>query len=311
MRDGLQSVPHVVPTEAKIRLVEGLILSGVKDIEVVSFAHPKVLPQMADAEDLLNRVPRSKDVRYRALVPNAVGARRAVDAGVDEIVILTCTDADVLMINQRRTPQQMWQELDQALAIARDGQIGAVVAIIMSFYAYGAGVVPEERLDEMVGRIVEAGATSLYVADSAGLADPKQVYGAIVRLRRAHPEVEIGVHLHTRGGFALANTLAALMAGVDWIESAFGGLGGDLWLPGDHDVLGNMPTEDLVAMLGYMGVETGIELEPLMDVVRLCEEQTGRHPLGHFGRGGSRSEMAAIEWEEIMSQPGKSIPSTG
>jgi hydroxymethylglutaryl-CoA lyase len=308
MRDGLQSVRETLPTAEKVALVESLIDAGVMEIEVTSFAHPTVLPQMADAEALLAAVPRSAGVRYRALVPNARGAQRAMASGVDEITVLTCTDADVLMINQRRTPEQMWDELDETLQICAGTPVN--VAIVMSFFAYGSGLVSSERLDAFVARIVAAGARSIYVADSAGLADPRQVHDAIVRIRAAHPDLAVGVHLHTRAGFALANSLAAILAGVDWVEGAFSGLGGDLWLPGDTDVLGNTPTEDLVAMLEYMGISTGIDLERYRDTVSLAERFTGRRSFGHYTRGGSRDEMAAIIWEEILAQPGKDIPST-
>ncbi|MHB1211652.1 MAG: beta/alpha barrel domain-containing protein, partial [Candidatus Nanopelagicales bacterium] len=158
--------------------------------------------------------------------------------------------------------------------------------------------------------IVSAGATSIYVADSAGLADPRQVYDALRRIKSKHPTTSVGVHLHTRGGFALANTLAAMQAGVDWVEGAFCGLGGDLWLPGDVDVLGNTPTEDLAAMLQYMGISTGIDLERYGDTVELAKELTGSPAFGHFTRGGSRAEMRDIDWKDLLAQPGKEIPTT-
>lgn len=308
MRDGLQSVRETIPTADKVRLVESVLDAGITEIEVASFAHPKVLPQLADAEALLARVPRRAGIRYRGLVPNARGARRAVDAGVTEIVALTCTDPDVTMINQRRTHPQMWDELDGIFDEA--GDVPVTVAIVMSFFAYGSGLVTPEKLDSFVERIVAAGAGSIYVADSAGLADPKQVYEALRRIKRKFPDLAVGVHLHTRGGFALANTLAALQAGVDWVEGAFCGLGGDLWLPGDVDVLGNTPTEDLAAMLQYMGIDTGIDLDRYAETVHLASELTGRPAFGHLTRGGSRSEMADIDWNEVLSQPGKEVPST-
>ena len=308
MRDGLQSVRGIIPTAEKLALVESLIDAGVTEIEVASFAHPKVLPQLADAEKLLAAVPRLPGVRYRGLVPNAHGARRALDSGVSEIIALTCTDPDVTMINQRRTPAQMWDELDEILAAAGDTPV--TVAIVMSFFAYGTGVVSPERLDSFVDRIVRAGARSIYVADSAGLADPRQVYDAIRRIKATHPTLAVGVHLHTRGGFALANTLAAMQAGVDWVEGAFCGLGGDLWLPGDVDVLGNTPTEDLAAMLQYMKIRTGIDLERYGETVKLATRLTGSPAFGNFTRGGSRAEMRDIIWEEILAQPGKEIPTT-
>lgn len=308
MRDGLQAVRATIPTKDKLRLVESILASGITEVEVASFAHPKVLPQLADAEALLAVVPREPGVRYRGLVPNARGARRALDAGVNEIVALTCTDPDVTMINQRRTHPQMWDELDEILESSGDTPV--TVAIVMSFFAYGTGIVSPERLDAFVKRIVDAGASSIYVADSAGLADPQQVYRAVRRIKTAYPDLAVGVHLHTRGGFALANTLAALQAGVDWVEGAFCGLGGDLWLPGDVDVLGNTPTEDLAAMLQYMGIATGIDLNRYGETVALASSLTGSPAFGHFTRGGARTEMENIVWSEILAQPGKEIPST-
>ena len=185
MRDGLQSVRKTLTTAEKVLLVESLLTAGVTEIEVASFSHPKVLPQMADAEQLLAAVPRPEGVRYRGLVPNAHGARRAVNSGVDELVALTCTDPEVTMINQNRTHSQMWTELDEILQVSQG--IPVTVAIVMSFFAYGSGLVSPEKLDYFVDRIVEAGATSIYVADSAGLADPRQVHDAIARIKENHP----------------------------------------------------------------------------------------------------------------------------
>jgi len=310
LRDGLQSVPQTIPTVAKLDMVEGLIDAGIHEIEVASFAHPRVLPQLADAEALLAMVPRSVGVHYRGLVPNAYGARRAVDSGVNEIVALICTDEAVTQINQQRTHAQMWDEVDEIVDIAAPHDIPVTVAIVMSFFAYGSGLVSAEKLDTFVERVVEAGVKSIYVADSAGMADPGQVYSSLRRIGAHHPELSIGVHLHTRAGFALANTLAALLAGIDWIEGAFCGLGGDLWLPGDADVLGNTPTEDLVAMLEYMGVGTGVNLDRYAELVRLVEGIVARPSTGHLTRGGSRNEMASIVWSDILAQPGKSVPTT-
>ncbi len=308
LRDGLQSIRKTIPTQDKVRLVESLLAAGVTEIEVASFAHPKVLPQLADAERLLAAVPRPEGVRYRGLVPNAKGARRAIDTGVNEIVALTCTDATVTMINQHRTQDAMWDELDEIFQVAAG--VPVTVAIVMSFFAYGSGLVSPEKLDGFVDHVVDAGAKSIYLADSAGMADPRQVHDALTRIRRSHPDLSIGVHLHTRAGFALANTLAALLPCVALVEAAFCGLGGDLWLPGDIDVLGNTPTEDLVAMLEYMGIRTGIDVDRYSLTVALAEQLIGSRSFGHYTRGGSRAEMEGIVWSEILSQPGKQIPST-
>lgn len=301
LRDGLQAVPEPLSTEAKVDMVHRLVEAGVREIEAVSFAHPAVLPQLADAEELMGSVPRAPGVRYRGLVPNLRGAARAAATGLDEVVALTCCDEKVSQINQRRGVEEVLAEIPKIAQVVADAGADFTVGIAMSFFATGQGSTDPEIPLRIAERVVNDGAGAVYLADTAGMADPAQVADLVGRARARLGEVPIGVHLHTRNGMALANTLAAMLAGVDWVESAFGGLGGDLWFPGPPEALGNTPTEDLVSMAEAMGVSTGIDLTAYLSLVYEIARLTGRDPISYAVRGGTRQELAAVDWDQVMS----------
>ncbi|WP_018637862.1 beta/alpha barrel domain-containing protein [Parafrankia elaeagni] len=300
LRDGLQSVEQTIPTEVKVDLVHRLVEAGVREIEVASFAHPKVLPQLADAEAVLAAVPRVDGVRYRALVPNLKGALRAAGCGLDHLVALTCCDEDVSRLNQGRGVEEVLAELPAIGAAARREGAALVVGIAMAFFAPCVGPTDPATRMEIIGRAVDAGATGVYFGDTVGMSNPVQVAEALAAARQRFPGLELGLHLHARNGFALANALAALQTGVDWLESAFCGIGGDLWFPGEPDVLGNLPTEDLLAFTDAIGVSTGVDAERYTRVSELAREATGRDPLDHLTRGGSARDMVDTTWKEIM-----------
>lgn len=295
LRDGLQVVTRPVATADKLRLVELLIESGVRHIEAVSFAHPRTLPQLADAEKLMAQVPRGKVV-YRGLVPNLRGAQRAAECGLDEIVALTCTDETVTRINQNRTVAEVLAELPAIAETARATGARLLVGVAMAFFAPGRGAIGEEDRNRCIDAAVDAGASGIYLACSSGMDDPGQVADGVASLRQRHPHVEVGVHLHARNGMALANALAAMASGAVWLEGAFGGLGGDLWAPGPEAVLGNVPFEDLVHMTDCLGIETGIDLAAYLRVVAAAESMTGWRPLSAVVAGGTRNDLADFDW---------------
>lgn len=300
LRDGLQSVPDIVPTAAKVELVEALAESGVCEIEVASFAHPTVLPQMADAAELLAKVPRPPGVRFRALVPNLRGAQRAAECELDTWVALVSCDDAVSRINQGRPQSEVLAELEVIGELAREAGVELVVGLAMSFFAPCSGDTAPEVRRRLVAAAVDAGATGLYFADTVGMAYPRQIQQALTEGHQAHPDLQFGLHLHTRNGFALANALVALMCNVDWLESAFCGIGGDLWFPGSPDVLGNVATEDLIAFADALDVRTGIKSTAYRRVSALAARATNREPLDHMTRGGSRDELAAANWDDIL-----------
>jgi hydroxymethylglutaryl-CoA lyase len=297
LRDGLQAVADpILSTAQKVAVVEALIDSGVRHIEAVSFAHPRVLPQLADAEAVMAAVPRRSDVTYRGLLPNARAAERAADCGLDQFVAVISADDEVSRRNQRRSTAEVIAELPAIAEAARAADADLIVGIACAFFAPARGPVTWEETQAVLDAAVANGARGVYLACTSGMEDPVAVHRGVRRVIADHPGLEVGVHLHNRNGFAPANALAALTAGATWLESAFGGLGGDMWFPGDPTVLGNHPTEDLVALMDAVGVYTGIELARYLDVVRLTAELTSTDPVSFVWRGGTRAQLADADW---------------
>ncbi|MQA01662.1 MAG: hydroxymethylglutaryl-CoA lyase [Streptosporangiales bacterium] len=301
LRDGLQTVEQIVDTADKVAVARALIDAGVTEIEAVSFAHPRVLPQFADAAEVMAQVPRVDGVRYRGLVPNVRGAERAADCGLDGMVALACADEGVARINQNSTVADILAGLPAIGQIADRAGAEYIVGVAMAFFAPGRGLTPEADRMRCVDAAVDADAHGVYLACSTGMEDPRQVHDAVCTVKQRHPGLAVGVHLHARNGMATATALAALLAGADWLEGAFGGLGGDLWAPGAPEVLGNAPFEDLVHLTASMGIETGIDLTRYLRVVRQIEKLTGWTPLSAVVAGGTREELAAHRWP--TSQP--------
>ncbi|WP_312179756.1 hydroxymethylglutaryl-CoA lyase [Arthrobacter sp.] len=296
LRDGLQSVPTPLATAEKVDLVRLLIDAGVREIEAVSFAHPKVLPQLADAAEVMAAVPRVPGVRYRGLAPNYRGAERAVDCGLDELVVVVSADEAVSLRNQRLTVAEALSGLDRIGDLAARSGLRLVTAVACSFFAPARGPVPAAERRRVVEAAVAAGSAGIYLAGTSGQEEPGEMYDGVAEVRSLHPGLEVGVHLHNRNGFAPANALAVLQAGVDWLEGSFAGLGGDLWFPGDPSVLGNAALEDLAHLCDGLGISTGINLPKYMLASDRIVELTGRASASFVSRGGTRAELAAAEW---------------
>lgn len=296
LRDGLQVVKKPLATSEKLKLVHMLLASGIREIEAVSFAHPRVLPQLGDAEALMYQVPRAPDIVYRGLVPNLRGAERAAEAGIDTMVALTCTDDTISLINQNRTVEEVLSDLPKIGKLADKAGSRLVVGVAMAFFAPGRGDIPEDERHRCIDRAVDAGASGIYLACSSGMDHPRQVFDGVADLRARHPNVEVGVHLHARNGMGLANALAGLMAGAHWLEGAFGGLGGDLWSPGSAEIQGNVPFEDLLHLTSSMGIDTGISLDKYLAVVHEVAAITGYPPRSAVIAGGTRADLVRHKW---------------
>lgn len=298
LRDGLQAVEEPIPTAAKIAIVEGLIAAGIREIEAVSFAHPRALPQLADAEAVMAAVPRTEGVRYRGLVPNLRGAQRAVQCGLDEWALVISADEELSLRNQRRTVAEMLDELTGVARLAHANGVRLVVAVACAYFAPARGPVPQAEYLRVVDAAVDVGAEAVYLACTTGQEHPREVSDRTREVRARHPQLDLGLHLHNRNGFAAANALAAVQAGATWLEGSFCGLGGDLWFPGDPSVLGNAPMEDLIHLCEGVGMRTGIDLTRYLDVVRRVEEATGMRSTSFITRGGSRGDLAAAQWPD-------------
>jgi hydroxymethylglutaryl-CoA lyase len=298
LRDGLQAVSEPLRTEDKVEVVRMLIGAGVREIEAVSFAHPKVLPQLADAEKVMAQVPRIPGVVYRGLAPNLQGAQRAVASGLDEIVVVISADEEVSLRNQRRSVNQLLAELASIGALTQKSGTRLLVAVACAFFAPARGPVPVEHTLRIVDAAVDAGAGGVYLAATSGQEQPRELADGIAQVHQRYPGLDLGIHLHNRNGFALANAMAAMVAGATWLEASFAGLGGDMWFPGDPTVLGNAPMEDLVHFCDGLGVDTGINLTAYLQVVERIVELTGRPSTSFVTRGGTRNELASARWPD-------------
>jgi hydroxymethylglutaryl-CoA lyase len=287
-RDGLQSLPRWVDTDDKVWLCDRLSELGMPVIEVASFAHPRVVPNMRDAEEVFARIRRRPGVVYRGQAPNARGAHRAVDAKVGELLGLITASETYTRHNQNMGNDEAVEQNLLSFQVAERNGIPFVMAIGMAFWCPYEGPVAEDRVVDLVRRFRNAGIRRQYLAGSLGMEDPAHVNRLFARLYREVPDVELGFHVHNLSGMATANILAALDAGVHWLEGAICGIGGGMAIPESVGSCGNFPTEDLVTMLEECGVSTG--LDPLA-VQRAAHEIGARLDIpvrSHRGAGATR-----------------------
>ncbi len=277
-RDGFQNEPEVIPTPDKIRLIELLGRTGLRRIEVTSFVRPDVIPQLADAEQVLSQVSLPSSVSVGVLIPNERGLERALQHRdrFQEINGFLSASETHNQKNVGRSVGDSLAGLRRTFARALEEGLRCEGVISTSFGCPYQGHVPPERVLEIARALAEAGCAEVGFGDTTGMGNPIQVREFFAAAREAVPGVELTAHFHNTRGQGLANVLAALESGVESFESSFGELGGCPVPPG---ATGNIATEDLVSMLHEMGVETGIELEALIEASRAAQEVLGR-PLG-------------------------------
>ncbi len=293
-RDGLQGLPKWIDTDTKVKMVDRLTELGLPIIEVSSFTHPRVVPNLRDAEEVFARINRRPGVVYRGLVPNARGAQRAVEAKVGEMLGLITVSSTYTAKNQNMSIDEATEQAILAFRTAEHHSIPFVMALGMAFWCAYEGVIPEENVINLVGRFHNAGMRRFYLAGSLGMEDPVHVNRLFTRLYEKFPEVELGFHVHNLSGMATANILAALDAGVDWLEGAICGLGGGMAMPTTIGSVGNYPTEDLITMLSEMGIETGIEPKDAQSTALEIAEMLGVKANSHRTGGATREAVTEM-----------------
>jgi hydroxymethylglutaryl-CoA lyase len=284
-RDGFQNEPEVIPTADKVRLIGLLAACGLPRLEVTSFVRPDVIPQLSDADEVLEAIDRPDGVAYSVLIPNEKGLERALAhrERFDEInVFLSASETH----NQRNVNRSITESLEglrrTVTAATREG-LRCEGVISVSFGCPYEGEVPPARVFEIAERLADSGCEEVSFGDTTGMANPRQVADFFAAGRERLGDVELTAHFHNTRGQGLANVLAALEQGIDSYESAFGELGGSPLTPG---ATGNISTEDLVSMLAEMGIETGVDLGSLIEASRAVQQLLGR-PLGaHVLRAG-------------------------
>jgi hydroxymethylglutaryl-CoA lyase len=284
-RDGFQNEPEVIATDDKVRLIDMLAVTGLHRLEVTSFVRHDVIPQLADAEDVLRRIQRPEGVSYSVLIPNERGLERALELRdrFDEVNLFLSATETHNRKNVNRSIAESLEGLAHTIERAQSAELRCEGVISVSFGCPFEGEVPADRVFRIAESLAEAGCAEVSFGDTTGMANPRQVGEFFAAARERLPGVELTAHFHNTRGQGLANVLAALSEGVESFESAFGELGGSPVTPG---ATGNIATEDLVSMLHEMRLETGVDLVALIDASRTVQELLGR-PLGaHVLRAG-------------------------
>jgi hydroxymethylglutaryl-CoA lyase len=281
-RDGLQNERVVVPTTAKVEYVEALVAAGVRRVEAASFVNPQRVPQMADAEAVLARVPRTPGVSYIGLVLNDRGAERAIAAGVDEANIVLVTTDTFSQRNQGATVEQAVASFERTAARSLEAGLQVTATVGASFGCPFEGEVSTEQVLRIVRRAVAAGVHEIALADTIGVGVPADVR-RLVDAVRAVTAVPLRFHFHNTRNTGYANALAAVEAGVDVLDASAGGIGGCPFAP---SATGNIATEDLAYALRRSGVATGLDLPGLVDAAAAIGRHLGVQVPSLLGRAG-------------------------
>lgn len=290
-RDGLQHLDRQVSVEEKLRMIGLLVKAGIRTIEATAFVRPDVMPQMADASEVIRGLPRDEGVSYRALVPNLKGAERAIEAGVDELLALTTTSDTYNQLNSNMNVAQNIKVLEDIARLAEGEQVPLTVAIGLAFFCPYEGDIPADRVLKMIAGLEAVGVRKLYLATSVGMDGPREVHEMCRTVGERFPGISLGLHLHNTNGMALANALGAMDAGVSWFEGSICGIGGGIVMPPGTPDVGNVATEDLVAMFASAEVETGIDLEQLrrcaLEIASLLQVE----PRSSLLRAGTKGDV--------------------
>jgi hydroxymethylglutaryl-CoA lyase len=290
-RDGLQSWPSTLPTPAKVGLINSLLDCGFRRVEATSMVHPKWVPQLADAEAVLEALP-DRLANLRVLVPNRRGLERAQQAGIRNVAVTVAATDGYNQHNLNRPVKQTLDEITELLRTAEREGIVVDASVSVAFGCPYEGEVSAEQVAEVATALAEIGIKEIALADTIGIANPAQVEGLFESMKEALPGVRWGAHFHDTRGAAMANLLAALEAGVSLFEGSVGGIGGSPFAPG---AAGNLCSEDALAMLESMGIETGVDVNRLIEVARGLERTLGARLPGkvHAVQGSEAGSVPA------------------
>lgn len=294
-RDGLQNEAAIVPTEAKVAFIEHLVASGCTDIEVSSFVRPRWIPQLADAAEVVARLPRAEGVTYWGLVPNQRGLDRAIDCGMEAVATFMSASETHNNRNLNRTRRESLVGLRQVIrsAVSSGLRVRGYISTVFGCPFEGP-VAPEASLN-LAEELLDAGAECIALGDTTGMGNPTQVAELVGLFQDGGIPLErLALHMHDTRGTALANVLAGFQAGIRHFDASVAGLGGCPYAPGAS---GNLASEDLVYMLREMGHDTGIDLDALSAAGHFIEGSLGRELPGryHLYDKGSLSTARAEE----------------
>jgi hydroxymethylglutaryl-CoA lyase len=287
-RDGFQNEKQFVDTDAKIALVNDLSACGFAKIEVTSFTSPKAIPALRDAEAVMHGIARREGVVYTVLVPNVRGAERALSCGVDEVNLVMSVSETHNRANLRMSREQSFAQLREVIGVVKATPVAINVSLSTSTGCPMEGDVAVAEVLRWTEHFAELGVHGVTLCDTTGMAFPSQVKALCERVRETFPALELTLHFHNTRGMALANTLAALSAGIDRFDASLGGIGGCPYAPGAS---GNVCTEELVHMLELDGYDTGVDLTSVLNAAALLPGLIGHDVPSQILKAGRRLDL--------------------
>ena len=291
VRDGFQIERDFIPTETKIALIDELSQTGLAKIEVTSFVSPKAIPNMRDAEEVVRGIRRVPGVVYTVLVPNLRGVERALQCNVDEINLFVSASETHNRANVNRTIAQSFEGFAEIMQAIRGTKLKVNGSLSTSFGCPFEGDIAPEKVLDLSTRCFDLGFDGVTIADTTGMANPRQVRELSSAMMQRFPGADITLHFHNTRGMGLANVLAGLEAGVVRYDASMAGLGGCPFAPG---ATGNICTEDLVHMLEEMGYDTRVDLDKLIAIARKIPAVVGHDVPGQVLKAGKSSDLHPI-----------------
>ena len=291
VRDGFQIERDFIPTETKIALIDELSQTGLAKIEVTSFVSPKAIPNMRDAEEVVRGIRRLLGVVYTVLVPNLRGVERALQCNVDEINLFVSASETHNRANVNRTIAQSFEGFAEIMQAIRGTKLKVNGSLSTSFGCPFEGDIAPEKVLDLSTRCFDLGFDGVTIADTTGMANPRQVRELSGAMMQRFPGADITLHFHNTRGMGLANVLAGLEAGVVRYDASMAGLGGCPFAPG---ATGNICTEDLVHMLEEMGYDTRVDLDKLLAIARKIPAVVGHDVPGQVLKAGKSSDLHPI-----------------
>ncbi len=280
-RDGFQFESRVIPTDLKAGIVRDLVGAGLRRIQVTSFVHPGKVPQMADAEDLIRRLPTVEGVRYSGLALNLRGVERAHGAGLGWVEVSASASDTHSRKNAGMSHERAAAQATEMIGFARSHGMGVTASVQCAFGCAYEGTVPPERVAGMVEGYLSEGADGISLADTTGMGTPASVARLLHAVLPLTGAIPVGLHLHDTRGLGLCNLTAALAYGVDRFDTALGGMGGCPFVP---QAAGNIPTEDTAHLLASLGIETGVDIPRVAAVTRRLARFLGKSFSGRVWR---------------------------
>jgi hydroxymethylglutaryl-CoA lyase len=288
LRDGLQNEKLTLTTDEKLELLGYIQDAGIKLIEIGSLVNPKTVPQMADTGEVYARLSKRNDTEYRVLVLNQKGLERAVDAGMKKVKIARSVSEAHQKSNANSTPHEILEKFAIMAEFAKANGVTLSGAMATAFGCPFEGSIPIERLKTITKEFLSIGVTELSMSDTTGMANPVQVYRQCAEMMETFPQVMWNLHFHNTRGMGLANVVAGMQVGITRYDASFGGLGGCPFAPGAS---GNIATEDVLHMLGEMGVETGVNLDKMIEAAKRLQQMVGHELSGTIIKAGKVSDL--------------------